>query len=292
MSRRKSGKTQKVAYRLRRRKFQISQLHLQHPPVAGEEEKGGDDLLSSTAFLQNRLTVAENIARRTQERVDELKKRVEELEPALEKKTAEAEQREAAFQEAKKVVEDAKGQVQRTIAEMDNLRRRQRKEKEDLQKNAAEDLLRRLFPVVDNFNVAVASVEQGADSENLLRGIVMIHRELKGILEQSGFTEIPALGQPFDPHIHEGANTAVDPQQPDGVVLQVVRPGYRLNDKVLRPAMVVVNKLPAEEKKAEPATPEPTSAEPPPTEREPGRSGFDPLEHARQMLETQNDEEK
>lgn len=292
MSRKKPHKATRAAYRLKRRKFQLNHIHHHRGPVVEQEDKAVEDPLSSTAFLQNRLTIAENIARRTQERVDELKKRVEELEPALEKKTAEAENREAAFQEAKKVVEDAKAQVQRTIAEMDNLRRRQRKEKEELQKNASEELLRRLFPVVDNFNVAVASVEQGADAENLLRGIVMIHRELKSILEQSGFAEIPAVGQPFDPHVHEGATTGVDPTQPDGVVLQVLRAGYRLNDKVLRPAMVIVNKLPAEEKKAAVVEQEAPRPDPPSGEREPGRSGFDPLEHARQMLETQNDEER
>lgn len=194
---------------------------------------------------------------------------------------------------ALKQFEESKVFVQRARSDMELQRRRFQKEREDLQKCAAEDTLRELFPVLDNFTYAIQLANEGRqDLESLAKGMVMVHRELVGILSRLGLEPIGEAGIPFDPHTHDAASAGTDPDQPNGVILQVLRPGYRLADKILRPAMVRVNKV-------EPAAPAPlvivpASEEPLPSPPETGvdpstderLSGLSPIERARRILDT------
>jgi molecular chaperone GrpE len=197
----------------------------------------------------------------------------------LEKKTN-------AFEEAKKVVEIAKGHVQRSRQEMEQQRKRLQKEKDDIQKYAAEELLHKLFPVVDNFHVAAQTLENRPESmESLLNGITMIHREMMKILSDAGLQIIPSINTQFNPELHDAISTESNLERPDGEITQEIRTGYLLGDKLLRPSVVVVNKHPG----APPIQPSSERNALPELNATPSDI-ISPLEQARKLLETKIEE--
>jgi len=129
----------------------------------------------------------------------------------------------------------------RTAADMENLRHRTRREADDARRFANERLVSELLPVVDNFGRALEAAEHTDNPEALKSGVEQIHRLLSDILARAGLTRIEALGAPFDPNLHEAILQvpASDDQEP-GVVVEELRPGYRLNERVVRPSLVKV----------------------------------------------------
>ena len=120
-------------------------------------------------------------------------------------------------------------------AEFENYRKRAVRDSEALVKYADEGTLLRLLPILDEFDAAVTGAE-GVAGE----GIRMMRANLVKALEDVGLQAIPDLGVPFDPYVHECVEQVSDPGAKDGVVREVVRKGYRLHDRVLRPAQVIV----------------------------------------------------
>jgi len=297
-------KRRKTQHRLRRRQYGAA-LEAAGPvleTVAGVSEgaagSAGEPSTGSTKGSEvDALRARAGVAERA---VAELNAKVDEMTTLLTLREEEVATRERAFQEAKKVVEEAKAQVLRSNQEMDLQRKRLLKEKEDVQKFAAEKLLEQLFPVLDNFAMAVESFEKGTPADTLVSGVVIIHRDMLGMLGQSGFSQVEAVGQPFDPRQHDAASMEADPSKPEGVVLRVLRPGYVLHDKVLRPAMVMVNRLPKAETprpiEGAPVTPAPDlpadqrrPSDPDiqkPTVGTPKDQIIDPLERARRLMDT------
>ncbi len=136
----------------------------------------------------------------------------------------------------------------RLAAEYDNFRRRSLKERQDLHNYANENVFKELLPIVDNLERAVTHArreEQRPDSENLLQGIELTHRSLLQILAKHGVVEIEAQGQPFDPQVHEAVRRVPSSEHPPGTVVEVYQKGYKLKDRMLRPAMVAVASEPA-----------------------------------------------
>jgi len=133
---------------------------------------------------------------------------------------------------------DWRDQALRLQAEMVNYRKRQDRRVEEATSNERDRLLNRLLPVLDNFNRLMAHKEDGQD-ETLWRGVELTHRELARFLEAEGVTRIVALGKPFDPGEHEAVATMRAHAQP-GTVVEELKSGYHLGDKLLRPAQVVV----------------------------------------------------
>lgn len=129
----------------------------------------------------------------------------------------------------------------RTQADFDNFRRRSRQEKEDFAKYASAKLIEQLLPIVDNFERALAASKDNTDSEALLKGVDMIHRQLEQVLAQEGLKPIEAVGQPFNPEYHQAIMQVESEDHEEGVVLEEVQKGYILKDKVIRPAMVKVS---------------------------------------------------
>jgi molecular chaperone GrpE len=125
----------------------------------------------------------------------------------------------------------------RLQAEMENFRKRQTRRAEEAAANERERLLLRVLPVADN--IARALSHSQAEDGNLRQGIELINRELQRFLESEGVTPIEAVGQPFDPTLHEAIGTRPANVEPDTVVDEV-ETGYKLGDKLLRPARVVV----------------------------------------------------
>jgi len=136
---------------------------------------------------------------------------------------------------------ELKDRYYRSVAEMENIRRRARMDVEDARKFANEVLISGLLPVLDNFARALEAAEQTRDFDALKSGVELTGRQLSDALSRAGLDRIPAVGQPFDPNVHE-AIMQVEPQdgQEPHQVVEELRAGYRLNDRVLRPSLVKV----------------------------------------------------
>lgn len=128
----------------------------------------------------------------------------------------------------------------RTQADLDNYRKRVARERQDLIKAANEKLLLDLLAPVDHFEMGLQSTQKNTE-DPLRQGMEMILAQFKQFLKTHGVTEIEAAGQAFDPSLHE-AVTYQESDQPEGQIIQQLRKGYKLNDKLLRPATVVVSK--------------------------------------------------
>jgi len=129
----------------------------------------------------------------------------------------------------------------RAAAEMQNIVRRSREERETLQRYRSQDLAKKILPALDNLERALAIEVDDEAGQNLKKGIEMVAESLINALKEENVEEIPALDQPFDPNLHQAVQTvAVEDGQASDTVVQVFQKGYKLNERVLRPAMVVV----------------------------------------------------
>jgi molecular chaperone GrpE len=134
----------------------------------------------------------------------------------------------------------------RLTADFDNFKKRAARERDETRRAAMEGVLTKFLAVLDNFDMALAATEQtNASVETLKVGIAMIHSQLRQVFGDSGVETIDAVGQSFDPAVHEAVSQKETTEAPDGQVIQQLRKGYRLRDKLLRPASVVVAKNPA-----------------------------------------------
>ena len=140
--------------------------------------------------------------------------------------------------EADKVAEQLREQITRLQAEFDNYRKRVRRDEQQRINLATQGLVESMLPVLDNFQRAVDN--PGESVEALLVGIEMVHKQLIDILAQNGLTRIEAVGQPFDPNLHEAVTTEQTDQMPENHVVAILQEGYRLKDRLIRPAMVKV----------------------------------------------------
>lgn len=138
----------------------------------------------------------------------------------------------------------------RTTADFDNFKKRAARERLEAIQFASLVLLQKLLPVLDHFEMAQAAVQTAKDqnASSLQAGIAMIQQQLKNVLAESGLEEIDAAGKPFDPALHEAVSQQEAAGVPEGQVVQQIRKGYKLRDRLLRPAAVVVAKKPAETK--------------------------------------------
>jgi len=166
---------------------------------------------------------------------------VKELPPARDFKPDEIEQLKA---QAAKAGENW-DRFLRLTADFDNYKKRAARERQEAVAFANENLLLKLLPVLDAFEMALAAAENDPAGKSLLAGIVMISSQLKSVLAQAGLEEIGAAGKPFDPNLHEAISQQETPDAPEGQVLRQVRKGYRFRNRLLRPAGVVVAKKPA-----------------------------------------------
>lgn len=140
-----------------------------------------------------------------------------------------------------------KDQLLRALAETENLRRRSQREREDAVRYAAVPLIKDLIEVADNLRRALEAVPPDAVEgdehlKTLMTGVEMTEKAMQGVFEKHDIQRIDPLGERLDPHWHEAIFQIPDPNQPAGTVLQVVRVGYRLHDRLLRAAQVGVAK--------------------------------------------------
>lgn len=141
-------------------------------------------------------------------------------------------------------LQDLRDRYLRAVADLDNVRKRTRRELREAQHRALASVLLDLLPVVDNFERALETAAHAAsegDSRAIYDGVVLIYRQLMAVLERRGVKPIPAVGERFDPSRHEAvAQVPAGPGQEEGVVALETQKGYLLGDEVLRPSRVGV----------------------------------------------------
>jgi molecular chaperone GrpE len=130
----------------------------------------------------------------------------------------------------------------RKTAEFENYRRRVERERRELAELAATDVLAELLPVVDDFERALDTPPAAEGVEAYRRGLELIHRQLLDLLRRRGVRPIAAIGAEFDPHVHQAVTHETSPEHRDGEVIEELRRGYMLGDRLLRPSMVKVAK--------------------------------------------------
>lgn len=135
----------------------------------------------------------------------------------------------------------------RTTADFDNFRKRATREKQEAIKYANEGLLSKLVTVLDSFDKALAATQnaQGEGVQSLQAGVSMIQQQFKGVLMEAGLEEIDATGKAFDPNLHEAVSQQESAEVPEGTVVMQLRKGYKLRDRLIRPATVIVAKQPS-----------------------------------------------
>jgi molecular chaperone GrpE len=135
----------------------------------------------------------------------------------------------------------------RTTADFDNFKKRAAREKQDAIKFANENLLQKLIPVLDTFDMALAATQNGKTEavQSLQTGVNMVYQQLRTALLDAGLEEVDATGKPFDPNLHEAVSQQETSDAPEGQVVQQLRKGYKLRDRLLRPATVIIARHPA-----------------------------------------------
>lgn len=148
---------------------------------------------------------------------------------------------EAELTQAKAKANEHYDHLLRLQAEFDNFRKRTQKEKTELIKYAAERLVADLLPVLDNFERAASAAKVNSDITAFSQGVDMIFRQLHSVLTKEGLKAVEAVGQPFDPNIHEAVLRIDSDEHPENTCVEELQKGYYLKDKVLRPSMVKVS---------------------------------------------------
>ena len=135
----------------------------------------------------------------------------------------------------------------RTTADLENFKKRAARERQEAVRYANESLVEKLIPVLDHFDMAMAAAQNEATDarQSLQAGIAMVHQQLKNVLAEAGLEEIDAAGRPFDPKWHEAVSQRDAEDVPEGQVVEQLRKGYKLRDRLLRPATVIVARHPA-----------------------------------------------
>jgi len=169
---------------------------------------------------------------------------------------------EAALAKAEAEKKDNYDRFLRAAADLENHRRRTKRDLDDARAEARTRVLKEMLPVVDNLERGLAHAEDAAtagDSAAIVDGLRLVLRQFNHAFERSDVTPVEAQGQPFDPNLHEAISQVESAEHPPGTVVSVLQRGYKLGDRLLRPSLVVVAK--------------PPSAPPPPSEAGPSAEG-------------------
>ena len=165
-------------------------------------------------------------------------KMAEEIKPGEDKDMA------VALEEAKNKLQESEDKLLRLAADFDNTRKRLEREREISLKYAEENILKELLPGIDNIERAMDQGRETNSMESLLKGVELTRNGLLATLEKYGVKAIDAIGQPFDPNIHEALAMEATEEMEPNLVLREFQRGYLYKDRLLRPSKVIVSKLP------------------------------------------------
>ncbi|MDB4720988.1 nucleotide exchange factor GrpE [Verrucomicrobiales bacterium] len=176
--------------------------------------------------------------------VDKAENLKEDSDNSNEQKSKKEEEPKDPLKEALRQAEHWKDIAARNQAELDNYRKRMARDKTDAIKFANGGLLSELLPVIDSFQMGLDAAKL-EDSESIItKGMEMVQKQLEEFLSTQGAIEISAIGQPFDPNIHEAISQEANDDIPEGNIITQIRKGYKLHDRLLRAANVIVSKGP------------------------------------------------
>lgn len=140
---------------------------------------------------------------------------------------------------------EAQERFLRLYADFENFKKRAARERDEVRRAAIEGMISRLLPVLDNFDMAMLATQQpGTNVDTLMAGVQMIQGQLRTVCVEQGLEELVTEGKDFDPALHDAVSESETTQFPEGRIVQQLRKGYRLKDRLLRPASVVVAKSP------------------------------------------------
>jgi molecular chaperone GrpE len=141
-------------------------------------------------------------------------------------------------------LEKSKDAALRARADLDNYRKRVAREKEDAIRYANNSLLESLLPIVDNFELGLEAAKNASDAAGIIQGLEIVRKQLEDFLRDHGVEIVDAVGSPFDPHVHEAVLHEPSEDVAEGKVVRQLRKGFKLKDRLIRPASVVVSKGP------------------------------------------------
>lgn len=130
----------------------------------------------------------------------------------------------------------------RSVADLDNYRKRMAREKDDAIRYANASFLERLIPILDNFELGIQAAKAGGNQSAVQDGMMMVFKQLQDFLASCGVETVDATGKHFDPNVHEAIAQEQSAEVAEGYVIRQLRKGYRLKDRLIRPANVVVSK--------------------------------------------------
>jgi molecular chaperone GrpE len=139
-------------------------------------------------------------------------------------------------------IEKFKDAALRARAEFDNYRKRMAREKEESLRYANAGLLEDLLPVLDNFELGLEAARNSPEAAGIVQGFEMVRKQLEDFLRNQGVEVVDAVGKEFDHNLHDAVGQEASPDVPEGVVLRQLRRGFKLRDRLLRPASVIVSK--------------------------------------------------
>ncbi len=195
----------------------------------------------SETDVVNEEVAAEKVTDKTDEQTDVVAddakaSDAEELADVLELESGESE-----LEQVRREAEDWRARAYRAAADLDNGRKRFQKEREDLRKYGSDGLLKDLVPVADNLQRAIS---HSAAGDGLLEGVEMVLRQFKQVLGSHGARPFESKGEPFDPQLHEAMTQVPTDEHAPGTVVDVYQEGWKLHDRLARPAMVTVATAP------------------------------------------------
>ena len=165
----------------------------------------------------------------------------------LEAATTEPAEECSEIDQLKAQVADAEKRVLMAHADLENYRKRTRRDMQDQMKYASLPLMNGLLESVDNLQRAIESYEQEPNADGLAEGVVMVAAQIAKVLEDHGCKKIDAVGQPFDPNLHQALQMQASDDHPANTVMQDLRSGFQLHDRLIRPTQVFVSTGPAKE---------------------------------------------
>jgi molecular chaperone GrpE len=130
----------------------------------------------------------------------------------------------------------------RIQADFENARRRLEKDKVDFVKYANEQMAFEFLPILDNLEISEKHIAEAKDFHAVREGVDMVHKQIQKFLKDIGLEKVKAVGEKFDPHLHEAVETVEAKDKDDDLIVEELKPGYKFNDKLLRPAVVKIVK--------------------------------------------------
>lgn len=174
--------------------------------------------------------------------LQELQKQLEEL-----RKQAES---------LKKEKDDIFAKLQRLAADYDNYQKRSAKQTTEAVAHETEKIIKALLPVMDDFERVLVNAQCSENADAVIKGIGIVYEHLKGVLRLEGVEQIDAAGEKFDPAHHQALTQRAEQDKENGIVLEELQKGYKLNGRVIRASRVVINKTPAPQASPQPEEPE------------------------------------